>query len=265
MSGNLMRYMPGGRTCSLGYNYKNAGPEGMRGPIGPTGPKGDYGGPPGPTGPKGDTGLQGPSGITGPKGDTGLQGPSGITGPKGDTGIQGPSGITGPTGPKGDYGGPPGPTGPKGDTGIQGPVGPTGQSSGPGLGSTTSLQIDDAYFSNSVNMPLGLQALRLVSTSINISNPCGVWSLGTIEFKNNDTVRHTVSVFIEVDGQRSQMLSHDIHPPISSVGGIITVSIQKRTFCSTPGNNNLSIYAQCDTANGLVRCTHFDIFAIGDL
>jgi hypothetical protein len=61
------------------------------------------------------------------------------------------------------------------------------------------------------------------------------------------------------------MLSHDIHPPINNIGGIITMSVQKRGFCSTRGNKNLLIYAQCDTNNGSVKCTHFDIFAIGDL
>ena len=89
--------------------------------------------------------------------------------------------------------------------------------------------------------------------------------MGTVEFKNLDSVRHTVSVFIEIDGQRSQMLSHDIFPAISGVGGIITMSVQKRGTCTTAGNKGLAMYAQSDTNNGLVKCSHFDIFAIGDL
>lgn len=38
MSGPLIRYSPGGQACSLGVQYKNPGPEGLRGPPGPPGP-----------------------------------------------------------------------------------------------------------------------------------------------------------------------------------------------------------------------------------
>ena len=213
-------------VASVLYGPDTGGSGGITGPTGPTGPLGGPVGPTGPTGPKGDTGDKGD------KGD------------KGDNGIDGPIGYTGPTGPKGD-------------TGPQGPTGPSS--------TNANLDIDDVYRANSVNVSLGLQPIQLVSTLININAPCGVWSMGTIEFKNFDSVRHTVAVFIEVDGQRSQMLSHDIHPPISNVGGVITMSVQKRGTCSTRGNKGLAIYAQCDTNNGSVKCTHFDIFAIGDL
>jgi hypothetical protein len=158
MSGNLVKYLPGGTSCNLGYNYKNAGLigkdglAGPSGPTGPTGPKGDTGiglqGPPGPTGSiiaiLGNTGPQGLGGEPGLQGPTG---PTGPTGPKGDTGagIQGPTGPTGSvvailgnTGPQG-FTGPQGPTGPQGNTGagIQGPTGPqgpTGQQGNTGAG-----------------------------------------------------------------------------------------------------------------------------------
>ena len=198
-------------------------------------------------GPQGDPGPRGNTGSTGPKGDTGI----------GITGITGPIGRTGPTGPKGDTGPSGGPIGPTGPTG---PIGPTGPSS-----TNANLDIDDVYRANTINVSLGLQPNQLVSTTININQPCGVWTIGTVEFRNYDTIRHTVSTFIEIDGQRSQMLSHDVFPSIGGVGGMITVSVQKRGTCPTAGNKGLAIYAQCDTNNGLVRCTHFDIFAIGDL
>lgn len=159
MSGNLVRYLPGGKTCNLGYNYKNTGPEGLRGLPGPTGPKGEYGGPPGPTGPQGiqgPTGAQGPPGVglLGAIGPQGIQGPTGPAGPAGPAGSSvttddllraminnqdvininvnggggglGTVGPTGPPGPAGPAGGPAGPAGPAGAAGAAGPAGPAG-------------------------------------------------------------------------------------------------------------------------------------------
>jgi hypothetical protein len=171
MSGNLVKYTPGGNSCNLGYNYKNntgdQGPAGPVGPQGPTGPKGDTG--IGITGPAGSTGIvfiignTGPVGLGGSQGLQGATGPTGPTGPKGDTGIglQGPPGSTstvfifgntGPTGPQGPAGststifiiGNTGPTGQQGASGLQGPTGPKGDT-GIGLqgpaGSTSTIFI----------------------------------------------------------------------------------------------------------------------------
>ena len=171
-----------------------------------------------------------------------MQGLQGVQGIQGIQGIQGLQGIQG----------------------IQGLIGPTGPAP-VGLGPSTNLDIDDAYRANSVAVILGTQPVKIVTTTINISDPCGVWTMGTAEFKNLDSVRHTVAVFIEVDGQKSQMLSHDIFPPINGIGGKITISVQKRGNSLTGGNKILNIYASCDTNNTLVSCTHYDIFAIGDL
>ena len=152
MSGNLVRYLPGGNSCNLGYNYKNAGvigKDGLPGPtgaIGATGPKGDTGiGIQGPTGPSGSIiAILGNTGPQGLDGERGLQGPTGPTGPKGETGagIQGPTGQKGDTGPSGGPIGPTGqqgPTGQKADTGQKGDTGqqgPTGQQGNTGIGIT---------------------------------------------------------------------------------------------------------------------------------
>jgi hypothetical protein len=107
--------------------------------------------------------------------------------------------------------------------------------------------------------------MQLVSTTISITDPCGVWATGTFEFRNSDSVRHTVAMWIGIDGTYSQHLQTDIHPPIASIGGFVTSSVQLRVYCGTAGSKVLTMFASCDTNNGLVRCTHFDIFALGDL
>jgi hypothetical protein len=202
MSGNLVRYLPGGNSCNLGYNYKNAGVigkdglPGPTGPIGPTGSKGDTGiglqGPTGPTGsiviilgntgPQGlggERGLQGPTGSigpTGPKGDTGigLQGPTGPTGTiiaiLGNTGPQGPTGPIGPTGPKGDTGiGLQGPTGPQGNTGPSGgPIGPTGLKGDTGQQGPTGPKGDTG---TSISGNSNVYILKLKFTNASLDNP----------------------------------------------------------------------------------------------
>lgn len=74
MSGYLLKYTPGGRTCNIGVNYKNIGPPGPAGPPGPTGTTGTTG-PTGPTGPVTsyifDGGTAGSSYIVGPAFDCG--------------------------------------------------------------------------------------------------------------------------------------------------------------------------------------------------
>ena len=189
----------------------------------------------------------------------GSGGGTGITGPTGPQGVTGPTGITGPTGSQGPTG-PRGVTGPQGSTGSTGPIGPTGPASTNG-----SLSIDDSYHANTINVPLQISAMQLVSTTITITNPCGVWATGTFEFRNTDSVRHTIAMWIGIDGTYSQHLQTDIHQPINSIGGFVTSSVQLRVYCPTVGNKLLTMHASCDTNNGLVRCTHFDIFAIGDL
>ena len=157
MSGNLIRYVSGGNTCNLGYNYKNSATDGMPGPIGPTGPQGIQGligqtGPTGPPGIQGNTGATGiifiigntgPIGLSGLQGIPGPQGPQGNTGPQGNPGLQGATGSTGiifiagntgATGPAGING----VTGPAGTNGLQGPTGPTGPTGPAGTASGNS-------------------------------------------------------------------------------------------------------------------------------
>jgi hypothetical protein len=163
MSGPLIRYSPGGQACSLGVQYKNPGPEGLRGPPGPPGPGigklisgfgitlspsgtapeitisldeetinklapvtyTTYNVQGGPKGEKGDFGEKGQLGEKGEKGEKGDKGEEGPIGRQGSIGLSGQMGPRGPTGISG-LRGPTGPAGLNGVTGQTGLIGSTG-------------------------------------------------------------------------------------------------------------------------------------------
>ena len=136
---------------------------------------------------------------------------------------------------------------------------------GGGSTGTAASLLDDAYHQNTINVPIVVPSTQLVSSTIVITKPCGIWATGTFEFNNTDSVRHTVAMWIGIDGKYSQHLQTDIQPPINNIGGFVTTSVQFRVYCSSAGTKTLTMYASSDTNNGKVRCTHFDIFGLGDL
>ena len=103
-----------------------------------------------------------------------------------------------------------------------------------------------------------------MSAFIELSEPGGVWAIGTVEYNNTDSSQvHSVNTWINIQGNTSQALQNDVLPQVSGIKGFATTSVQYKSLCQ-PGTNLISLWAMTETPN-VVKATHFDLFALGNL